>query len=105
MKDSLGNIIFVKGGPLGNGDAILAEVVGFIESFHMLNLKSLNECVVERDSKIVISWGKGKNGGSWRLNHLICEIRDLMREFKVEVRYILRGQNDLAVKLAKWSVS
>lgn len=53
----------------------------------------------------VISCGNGKSGGSWRVNHFICEIRDITREFKVDVRHIPRGQIDLADSLAKWNVS
>lgn len=34
MRDSFGSIIYVKGG--GNGDAIVAEVVGFLESLCMI---------------------------------------------------------------------
>lgn len=92
-------------GPLGIGDAILAKVFGLLESLCMIKSINIYECVVEGDSKTVISWGNGNGGGSWRVNHFICEIRDIMRTFKVVLRHIPRDQNDLADRLAKWSIS
>lgn len=76
-------------------------MVGLLESLHMIKTKNLYECVVEGDSKTMTSWGNGKSGGSWRVNHFICKTKDIMRNLKVDVRHIPRGQNDLADRLAK----
>lgn len=44
MRDSLGSLIYTKGGLLGNGDVILAKVVGFLKILRMIKIKGLYEC-------------------------------------------------------------
>lgn len=34
----------------------------------------------------------------------ISEIKDIIRDYKLDLRHIPKGQNDLADSLAKWSV-
>lgn len=87
MRDSLGSVILVKGGPLRRSDATQAE------------------CTVEGDSNTMIMWAKGKNGGSWWLKHYINEIRDRIKEFKTGIVKIPREDNALADKIAMWGAS
>lgn len=54
---------------------------------------------------MVISWGKSKGGGSWRLHRFLCEIKDHVKELHVDVVHIAREFNSLANRVAKWSLS
>lgn len=78
---------------------------GMLEALRILKDMSLVLCAVEGDSSLVISWGQGKAKGSWRLRYFICEARNLMIELKVDLNHVPRSQNDMAHRLAKWSVN
>lgn len=60
---------------------------------------------MEGDSKTVIRWGEGTKTGLWRLHHLIYEARTLLKELKDDLHHVIRDQNALVEKLAKWSVN
>lgn len=64
----------------------------------------VRECIIEGDSLMVISWGKGDKGGSWRLHHHITKIKALILDLGAEFHHVLRAQNSLVDKIAKWSV-
>lgn len=58
----------------------------------------------ECGSSTITSWDRGDKCGSWRMRHLINEIRALIAEFNVVLFHVPRAQNSMADKLAKWSV-
>lgn len=64
MCDSQGSIILAKGGPIGCCDTNHVELIGLLEGLKMLKNKGFYNCIVEGDSKVVISWGRG---GEWWL--------------------------------------
>lgn len=105
VQDHQGSIILTKGSPIAIIDAMEAEMCGFLATFHILKEENWLECFVEGNSQSVISWGSGRSKGSWRLSHLICEAKCIVRDFKVVVSHIPRSQNDLVDMLAKWSVN
>lgn len=42
MRDSQGNVILAKGGPLGRGNAIQAEVMSFLKGLLLLKMRGLS---------------------------------------------------------------
>lgn len=103
MGDYQGQIIGVKGGAIGVNDAIYAETMG-LKGLKLARDKGIRDCVLEGDSLMVISWGRGDRCGSWRLSHFIAEIKSLIKDLDVELHPVPRNQNSLADKIAKWSV-
>lgn len=104
MRDCHGNIIGVKGGPMGVCDAMLAETMGLLEGLKLAKSKGARGCTLERDLLTVISWGREKRCGSWRLHHLFVEIKSLVNALQAELSHVPRCQNSLANSIAKWSV-
>jgi len=104
MRDSLGHILWVKGGPIGNSDAIHVEIGGLLKGVRLIKRKDTKDCIVEGDSFIVITWGRRGDCNLWRMHHYIVEIETLLKEMNVELHHVLRSQNSLADKIAKWSV-
>lgn len=105
MRDSQGQILRVKGGPLGIQDAIFAETMGLLEDLKLAKSKGATKCIIiEGDSLTIISWGSRHNGGSWRLNHILSLIKALIKELGAELIHVSRSQNSLVDKVAKWSV-
>lgn len=70
----------------------------------MLKHTNLYDCIVEGDSKSIISWGRGDQDGPWRFRHFIYEVRILINELKVVLHHVPRAQNVMEDKVAKWSV-
>lgn len=93
----------VKGGPISIGDSNMTEMIGLLERLRMSKARGHKDCIVEGDSKTAISWGKATTCGSWRLNHFIQEIRDLVMEVQACLRDIPQSQNSTMDLLAKWS--
>lgn len=46
------------------------------------------DCFVEGDSKVVVSWALGKHEGSWKLMHYICEIRSIIKDYRLSLSYV-----------------
>lgn len=55
MRDCQGNIIGVKGMPIGVCDVILVETVCLLEGLKLAKTKWVNGCILEGDSMTVIS--------------------------------------------------
>lgn len=104
MRDVNGDIMGVKGGPLGVMDVIQAEIMGLLEGLNLARDKGVMGCLIERYFFLVICWGKGEMYGSWRINHLISEIRCIMRDIAAVLFHAPRVQNLLVDRIAKWSV-
>lgn len=102
LRDDEGKVCWVIAGPLDNGDSTRAEPFSLL--LGLREIKSLGKCncLVEGDSKVVISWALGISEGMWVLWHYLYEIRDLMREMGVVLSHIPRSQNGEADRLAKW---
>lgn len=64
-----------------------------------LRKMDVHACIVEGDSTNVVGWGLGKGGGSWKLAHILYEIRELSCILRVYYMHVLRTQNRLAYKL------
>lgn len=105
MRDHGGAICLVRGVSLGHCNTIEAELIGLLISLKLLKDKGHYDCIVEGDSKSVVSWGKGESLGSWRLRHFIHEIKHLALMLKAFILHVTRAKNSLANRLAKWSVS
>lgn len=75
--------------------------MGLLSSLGVVKDKGPQDCIVEGDSKTVISWGKGECEGSWRLHHFISEIKALTSLHKVTIQHIPRSINLFADKVAK----
>lgn len=58
MRDSQGSILIAKGNSIGWSDANHVELIGLLEGWRMLKHKGYMDCIVEGDSKTVISWGR-----------------------------------------------
>lgn len=104
MRDFQGHIIGVKRRPVGVSDTIHAETIGFLEGFKLAKGKGIRDCIMEGDSLTVISWEREDSCGSWRMHHYIAEIKSLIKDLDAELHHVLRNQNSLADKIAKWSV-
>lgn len=86
-------------------DATQVETMGLLEGLKLAREKGAMGCLIEGDSSMVISLGKGESYGSWRLNHLISEIRCIKRDIVAVLLHVPRVQNSLADRIAKWSVN
>jgi len=75
-----------------------------LEGLNLAKSKGANGCILEGDSLMVISWGKGLKCGSWRLHHFLAEIKSLTKALNVELIHIPQSQNSLADRIAKWTV-
>lgn len=104
LRDANGQVMGVKGGPLGVIDAMHTETMGLLEGLKLARDKGAMGCLIEGDSYSVISWGKGEMYGSGRLNHLISEIRCILRDIVAVLLHVPRAQNSLVDRIAKWSV-
>lgn len=104
MQDHLGNIITAKGGSIGMADSNMAEMVGLLEGLRILKKSGHMGCVIEGDSRTVISWGQGSSRASWRVAHFIQEIWVLVRDTQALLCHIPRSKNVDADCLVKWNV-
>lgn len=55
---------------------------------------------MEGDSNVVISWGRGRNEGSWCLAPIIHEMKEILQDLGATLVHIHREQN----VLANWGV-
>lgn len=104
IKDHDHKVIRVICGSLGECDAIKAEVTSLLMGLRELNRLGMKSCEVERDSVVVISWGRGDNLASWCLAPIIYEIQELVSIFFVSLSHVIRSQNELANKLENWGI-
>lgn len=63
MHNHNGVVLMVKSGPLGHCDTIEAGLIELLHSLHLLKVKGVQKCIVEGDSKTVISWGQRRVRG------------------------------------------
>lgn len=103
-RDSGGQILRVKAGPIGVQNALFTELMEMLEGLRLLKAMDLRCCIVEGDSLMTFSWGRGGHCCLWRLHHFIVEIRALMKEFDVLLTHTPHAKNAIADNLAKWSV-
>lgn len=64
LRDSDGQIIWVKAGPIGVWNAVFVEVMVMLKGLRLLKAKDLRDCVVEGDSMTMFSWENGGGCGS-----------------------------------------
>lgn len=101
FRDLQGIITLAKGGgPIGVVDVLVVELMGLLEALRVLKQKELVDCLMEGDSRMVISWVEGRAKGSWRLLHLIIEAWHILKDRKAYLSHIPRAQNVLVDKLA-----
>lgn len=101
----MGKVIRVVAGPISEGDSTKAQAIELLMGLHELKkLGGSNNALVEGDSKVVVSWGSGFSEGVWRLAFMVHEIRDLISSMNITIASILRDQNEIADKVAKWAV-
>lgn len=73
----------------------------------ILEIKKIGEqetILVEGDSKVVVGWAMAQSKGAWRFDNSVHEIRDLISSTKISFSCILRVQNEMVDRLAKWAV-
>lgn len=104
LRDHDGVIEGVNGGPIRRADANQAKLIGLLESLRLLKSRNITECMVEGDSKTVISRGNGEMVRSWRLRHLIYKIQALIEECKATLHHVPRDRNSMDNNIATWSV-
>lgn len=73
--DCLGGVVWASTNLLGSCDSAKAEVMGLLMGLHDIYKIGISKALIEGDSAFVISWVLGLSIGSWRLDHLIHEIR------------------------------
>lgn len=76
------------------------EALNLVMELRELNRLSIHGCVVEGDSKVVISWGMGLGIGSWPLQSILYETRELVISLSTSLVHVSRCQNMLADSLA-----
>lgn len=101
-KDENGVVLWVICGPLGEGDSTKAEALRLLYGLHEIKALVKFGCLVEGDSKVVISWALGLGEGSWIMRRYILKVRVIMREMGIVLNHIPRTQNGEADRLAKW---
>lgn len=104
LRDRSGAIVWFCCGLLGVCDWTKAEVMALLMGLRELKKLGLHASLVVGDSATVIGWGKEKGGGSWKLAHLVNEIRDLSLSMEISYAHVPREHNSLADKLANWGV-
>lgn len=61
-----------------------------------------SRCLVEGDSKVVVSWASGSFNGSWKFAHYIHEIKSIIRELSILVSHVIGIRFGPADSLATW---
>lgn len=64
LRDHGGSMVHVVCGPLGVCDTLKAEAMGFLMELREMKCMGVTCGKVEGDSKVIISWAKGKEEGS-----------------------------------------
>lgn len=82
-------------------DALHADLMTLLKGLCILKLKGLIYCSVEGDFGTVISWMGGKSRGSWRLHHLICEARSVLKDLNVVLLHVSKEKNALTNKITQ----
>ncbi|XP_077241568.1 uncharacterized protein LOC143882056 [Tasmannia lanceolata] len=101
IRDTRGITIMSYSGPAGSCDANEAEARALLFGLKWYNLNSSAPLIIEGDSTNVVAWAIGKSKGPWRLQDILAEIRDLVREVHPQIEHRRRTANEAADKLAK----
>lgn len=99
IRNENGQVVLVMCGPLGEGDSTKVELLSLLYSLREVEKVGQQGCLVEGDSKVVISWALGLCEGVWKWKHFIQEI---MSRMGIVLYHISRTQNKEADHLAKW---
>lgn len=76
--------------PVGIGYSTNAELMALLFGLRELKAMGRSGCLVEGDSKVVVSWALGHRVGSWHPLHLIQEVRSLIQELGVSLCHVTR---------------
>lgn len=89
-------------GPFGERDSTKAKTLSFLYGLREIKVLGKSRCLVEGDSKVVISWALSLDEGSWIMRRYILKIKVIMREMSIVLKHIPRTQNGVTNRLAKW---
>lgn len=103
IYDTSGSCIVVFSVPLGNGDALFAELKALLFGLRLIHSRGLSFQYIEvkGDSEVVIRWMVSGSHGSWRLSHLLKEVTFLVSSWNISFKWTPREANVGADKLAK----